>query len=252
MELNDEQLKSDGILHLIDQDQGVDIPIQVRQSYRAIRLSLKMSGGNIIATLPLRRCSDIDILKKFILSNSNWILKSLQKQTQYTPSPFIPKPLHPGDKVMLLGEWIPFVLTPSETDSNMVCFDYEPFHIHFVFSKNQNDHYREFKKQIVEYTLAKIGSRMKEQAKKMGLIYHCLTIREMRTRWGSCNLRKNISVDWRIIHAPLWVQDYLIVHELSHLKQMNHSQKFWDLVQIYCPRFSEARKWLSKHSGILE
>ena len=80
MELNDEQLKSDGILHLIDQNQGVDIPIQVRQSYRAIRLSLKMSGGHVIATLPLRRCSDIDILKKFILSNSNWILKSLQKR----------------------------------------------------------------------------------------------------------------------------------------------------------------------------
>lgn len=252
MKLDDSQLESEGLLHLLDPNQGIDIPIQVRLSQRAIRLSLKMSGKNIIATLPLKRCRDIDVLKNFILSNSNWILKSIQKQKQHTQTPFIPAPLRSGDKVMLRGEWISFVLTPCESDTNIVRFDHEPFHIHFVFPKDQSDHYWEFKRQIVEYTLSQIGARMKEQAQKMGLVYRCLTIREMRTKWGSCNSRKNISVDWRIIHAPLWIQDYLIIHELSHLRQMNHSQKFWDLVQAYCPRFKEARKWLAEHSALLE
>lgn len=74
-----------------------------------------------------------------------------------------------------------------------------------------------------------------------------ITIRNQRTRWGSCSRRRAISLNWRLIQTPSFVVDYIILHELMHLRQMNHSQKFWDEVESVCPNWREAEKWLRQH-----
>ncbi len=78
-----------------------------------------------------------------------------------------------------------------------------------------------------------------------------VTIRSQRTRWGSCSSRSTISLNWRLIMAPDFVSDYVIYHELAHLTNMNHSKKFWRLVEDYCPRYKEAEKWLKAHHDLL-
>ena len=85
----------------------------------------------------------------------------------------------------------------------------------------------------------------------MGLQYQRLSIREQKTRWGSCSSQKNINLNWRIILAPEKVLDYLIVHELAHLQQMNHSSAFWSLVETYIPDYRIWRKWLKDNSSAL-
>jgi predicted metal-dependent hydrolase len=78
-----------------------------------------------------------------------------------------------------------------------------------------------------------------------------ITIRSQRTRWGSCSSRTTISLNWRLVMAPDSVSDYVIYHELAHLTHMNHSKKFWQLVEDYCPNYKDAEKWLREHHKLL-
>jgi predicted metal-dependent hydrolase len=78
-----------------------------------------------------------------------------------------------------------------------------------------------------------------------------VTVRNQRTRWGSCSHRGTISLNWRLIQAPLFVRDYIILHELMHLWEMNHSLRFWRQVESVCPDYRKAEQWLKQHSTLL-
>ena len=82
---------------------------------------------------------------------------------------------------------------------------------------------------------------------QLKLSYNRLVIRGQRTRWGSCSRRKNLSFNWKVIMAPEPVVEYVVIHELLHLKQMNHSKKFWELVARYCPEWRQHKSWLKQH-----
>ena len=71
-----------------------------------------------------------------------------------------------------------------------------------------------------------------------------VTVRAQKTRWGSCSANGTISLNWRLLHAPPHVVDYLIIHELMHRREMNHSSRYWKLVATACPGYEAAEKWL--------
>lgn len=74
----------------------------------------------------------------------------------------------------------------------------------------------------------------------------------MKYRWGSCTPNGNLLFNWRIIKAPLYVVEYVIVHELAHLIKHNHSVDFWNIVSVQLPNFDKAKEWLKLNGGILE
>jgi predicted metal-dependent hydrolase len=76
-------------------------------------------------------------------------------------------------------------------------------------------------------------------------------VRNQHSRWGSCSTQGRISLNWRLIQTPEFVRDYIIIHELMHLHEMNHSPRFWKHVEAACPNFAEAERWLRKHSSLL-
>jgi predicted metal-dependent hydrolase len=78
-----------------------------------------------------------------------------------------------------------------------------------------------------------------------------IMVRNQRSRWGSCSRHGTISLNWRLIQAPLFVRDYLILHELTHLREMNHSARFWREVERVCPGYETAERWLKQHSSVL-
>jgi predicted metal-dependent hydrolase len=78
-----------------------------------------------------------------------------------------------------------------------------------------------------------------------------VTLKDTRSRWGSCSWDGNLSFSWRIVMAPPLVIDYLAAHEVAHLKEMNHGPKFWALCNQLCPRMEEARKWLKQNGSQL-
>jgi predicted metal-dependent hydrolase len=77
-----------------------------------------------------------------------------------------------------------------------------------------------------------------------------ITIRNQRWRWGSCSSRGCISLNWRLLLVPEWVSDYVMIHELMHLKRMDHSKTFWRLVADACPTYRDARRWLREHQHL--
>jgi predicted metal-dependent hydrolase len=78
-----------------------------------------------------------------------------------------------------------------------------------------------------------------------------VSIRNQRTRWGSCGRDGNISLNWRLVLMPPAVRDYVLIHELMHLRRLDHSPAYWKLVAAACPGYREARQWLRSHGPAL-
>jgi predicted metal-dependent hydrolase len=91
--------------------------------------------------------------------------------------------------------------------------------------------------------------RLLELAAEHGLIVSRVSIRNQRSRWGSCSRSGHICLNWRLVTMPARVRDYVLIHELMHLKRMDHSPKFWKLVAAACPAYKEARAWLRGQSA---
>ncbi|MCP5524918.1 MAG: M48 family metallopeptidase [Verrucomicrobiales bacterium] len=84
-----------------------------------------------------------------------------------------------------------------------------------------------------------------------GLEVKRVTVRNQRSRWGSCSRRGTISLNWRLVLMPEAARDYVILHELMHLRQPNHSAKFWREVAVVCPGYREAERWIRQHRARL-
>lgn len=97
---------------------------------------------------------------------------------------------------------------------------------------------------LADMALKVIPQRVRLYAASMGVQYGRITIRNQRTRWGSCSGKGNLNFNCLLMLAPQKVMDYVVVHELCHLKQMNHSKAFWALVEGVMPDYQESRKWL--------
>jgi predicted metal-dependent hydrolase len=92
-----------------------------------------------------------------------------------------------------------------------------------------------------------VSALAEEEAERIGVEYHRIRIGGQRTLWGSCSPRGTLSFNWRLVLAPLEVLDYVVVHELCHLRVPNHSRRFWTLVERHRPHWREQRDWLRAH-----
>jgi predicted metal-dependent hydrolase len=93
-----------------------------------------------------------------------------------------------------------------------------------------------------------LPAELSRWAERLGLEVHGVSVRDQRTRWGSCGRNGHICLNWRLLLMPDWVRDYVLVHELMHLKRLDHSPRFWALVAAAHPGYREARAWL-RHNG---
>lgn len=98
---------------------------------------------------------------------------------------------------------------------------------------------------------ATLRAAVQEQAARLGLSYHSVTVRDQRTRWGSCSAGGNLSFNWRLVIAPVPVLRYVVVHELCHLQVPNHSKAFWRQLEAAAPGWQEHAAWLSEHGAEL-
>ena len=91
-----------------------------------------------------------------------------------------------------------------------------------------------------------LPARIQYYAKIMGVTYGKVTLREQKTRWGSCSSKGNLNFNWKLALMPDEILDYVVVHELAHRMEMNHSDKFWKIVENVLPDYRERRKWLKE------
>lgn len=109
-----------------------------------------------------------------------------------------------------------------------------------VFSKEEERKLREKARRV-------FTEKTRWYAGQIGVSYNRIRIAEQKTRWGSCSSSGTISYNWRLILMPENIQNYVVVHELCHCIEMNHSQRFWELVKCYIPEMQQCRNWLKEH-----
>jgi predicted metal-dependent hydrolase len=96
-----------------------------------------------------------------------------------------------------------------------------------------------------------LGERAHRHAAAIGRRINQITFKDTKSRWGSCSHDGNLSFSWRIVMAPPYVIDYLAAHEVAHLAEMNHSDRFWKICEQLCPEMHEAKHWLKRNGGML-
>lgn len=114
----------------------------------------------------------------------------------------------------------------------------------YKFSKNEISRLKKKAKLVIK-------TRLDEISEQIGIEYNNFRLSGAKKRWGSCSSKKTISINWRLIFAPPDIIDYVITHELAHLKHMNHSKRFWKLVETYIPNYKDKRKWLNENDFLL-
>jgi len=146
------------------------------------------------------------------------------------------------DELLLFGRGYRVVVDASQKRYARVDHGEQTIHYakHLQDKEQQQLWYREFAKQYLSVRLVQL-------AEQYGFEFNRLFIREQKTRWGSCSSRGNISLNWKLIKAPVSVSDYVILHELVHTEIMNHSTDFWLRVEALVPDYKEAKLWLRTH-----
>ena len=209
--------------------------IKIRSSSRAQRLVLRILPPTGQAELVLPRHVSEQEGVTFLHQKIKWLDQRLIKYLE-------PIPFKNGETVPFLGD--PLVI----------------FHL----NSSRRDIYREKGKLIVTGPKvpistaihdwyrreggAEITSRVKEKSEMLGRKYGRLTIRDTKSRWGSCSSKGNLNFSWRVVMAPPYVLDYLVAHEVAHLAEMNHSAQFWDIVESLSDELQRGRRWL-RHNG---
>ncbi|HUP38858.1 MAG TPA: SprT family zinc-dependent metalloprotease [Vicinamibacterales bacterium] len=97
-----------------------------------------------------------------------------------------------------------------------------------------------------------LPARLLRLAKDHGLHVSRVSVRNQRSRWGSCSRSGHICLNWRLVLMPDSVREYVLIHELMHLRRLDHSQHFWKLVAHACPDYEESRQWLREHRHLLD
>lgn len=184
-------------------------------------------------------------INKIILSKEKWILEKLNHNQKYNPNPSS-KEFVSGETLIYLGRNYQLQVV-DEGIKNII------FERRFIISKeNQTIANILFKEWYRLKAIEKITPIAKKYAQYLGVKYQEIKISEMKYRWGSCTSGGNLLFNWRIIKAPMFVIEYVIVHELAHLIEHNHSDNFWNIVSVQLPNYEKAKDWLKVNGEILE
>lgn len=208
------------------------------------------------------RCGKVESLSRvyeFMEKNKIWLKKCLHKtseiQMQYPHLSFIE-----GEAYRFLGEnyFLKYEKSKSASKSSgkPSVEIRKPFLILKVpahvwredFSRYPHPSFRKYILKFYEKAAMRVlPKRVQELSDLTGLKPTKISLRKQRTLWGSCSPSGSIQLNWKLISAPLSVIDYVIIHELIHLKHPNHSKYFWNEVAIHCPEYKQLRQWLKRH-----
>jgi predicted metal-dependent hydrolase len=210
------------------------VPLVFKQNSRARRIILRLDYGTsrIIVVLPKRTSRDEG--KRFALSNKDWIEERLDQL--HEPVPF----LH--------GATIPFLGAPHRIRHRphargVVWCEQEEIHV-----AGHEEHVpRRVQDWLKIEAKREIEQRAIQKAEAIGKKIKKITIRDTKSRWGSCTSEGELAFSWRLIFAPRHVMDYVIAHEVAHLKEMNHGPRFWKLCSEICRSVEPARLWLENN-----
>lgn len=229
------------------------IPFTFRKSKRAKNIRLQMDNQGVLTLVVPWFMPKIGA-ESFIKKHTLWIEKQIlkiEKQQELRPK----IKYQNGDLFYYFGDRVKLAIIPFDKKRPAIKIRDDKMIINLYRGISREDGVRDIKKSIEKFYRKKaeevIHDRLQFFNEYYGFRYNRVTLRNQKTRWGSCSMLKNLNFNWRLIMAPIEVIDYVVVHEMCHLKQMNHSFRFWALVAEAIPNYKEVRKWLRNNHYLL-
>ena len=218
---------------------GHKIPLRLRYNAKAKRIILRVdqeTGGAIIS-LP-RHASETEAIS-LVNERIDWIVDKIRE--------FPPKiTLTDGQSLTLMGQHITIRHRPD------LKIGVQLIGSEMIASGMREHLHRRIVDWLKKYAKGIITPRANNMASQLECKINRISIRDTKSRWGSCSSQGNLSFCWRLIMTPEWVLNYVIAHEVSHLKHMDHGPEFWQIVGTFGVKPKQARMWLNQHRRVLQ
>jgi len=229
------------------------IPFLFRRSRKARNLRMQIDNQGKLTLIAPWYASDKSV-KIFIDRHHGWIekqwlkiekLKKLRPEFRYRT----------GDTFYYFGEPVILNVSPSDKKRPSIKIRANKMLIMLYRGISRKEGVDSIKKVIEEFYKKKaeevIRDRLDYFNQHYGFSFDRVTMRDQKSRWGSCSKLGNLNFNWRLIMAPIEIIDYVVVHELCHTKEMNHSSRYWTLVAQTLPEHKKTRKWLKENHYLL-
>ncbi len=220
------------------------IHYQLQRHRRSQNIRIKIEANAQVVVVAPHDCP-LHFINMFVEKNEDWITRNIAKIQQHSAL----RDTHPNE-VMIFGQIYQKHITFSSSFPIGVHIQEKNMIINPV--TNSDSSIQKLIDQFLKNTATKyIVPRTHQLANTMNIHFRDITLKNQKTRWGSCSSQGNLNFNWRLVHSPPEVIDYVIIHELAHRKEMNHSPKFWQIVAQFDPEHMKHRGWLKRHGMAL-
>ncbi|MDR3599160.1 MAG: SprT family zinc-dependent metalloprotease [Desulfosporosinus sp.] len=227
------------------------ISYSIRRSFRAkyLKLSVGIDGVRVVAPVSM---DDSEIIS-FVENKRDWIVTKYEYHIQRLAQIEAEREFVSGEKLLFMGKDYSLKVIEDEgrftrinlTDSQFLVF----INKHIPLEKRREAIRRKLEQWYISQAKTIIRERLEPFSDDIGVRLNEVRFKNQKTRWGSCSQKGNLNFNWKLVMAPMYIIDYVVVHELCHFIQMNHSKEFWQQVGNRIPDYKERRKWL-KENGI--
>lgn len=217
-----------------------DIVFERSPRARNYRLTLRRDG-KAVATIPLRG-SEREA-RRFVEEHREWLERARARQRR---RPRAAEVWTIGTHVLWRGQ-LTEIRIASTGERSQVCLAADVFRV----PRLDGDLRPTLEAHFARRARVELPARTWELAAVTGVEVKQVTVRNQRSRWGSCSANGTISLNWRLVQTPDLVRDYIIYHELMHLREMNHSDRFWARVEEVCPNWREAEHWIKRNGSLV-
>lgn len=223
----------------------MELTYTIKRSARRRILTISVERDRSVVIHAPASMSDTAI-QEYVDVKRQWLYEKINHPQKYQALPHPPgKELVNGESALYLGREYPIHVDSRAT---LVSFDHR-FIVPSSRSTNQKAVLREW---YIGRAKDLLVPRVSQHARELGVSFAEARVVDDRYRWGSCTVRNVVRLNWRLVKAPMFVIDYVIVHELGHLLEPNHTDRFWNIVRTQAPSTEKARGWLKRHGQILE
>ncbi|HOK80499.1 MAG TPA: SprT family zinc-dependent metalloprotease [bacterium] len=219
----------------------VEIEKIIRSKRKTIALQVT-DDATLIVRAPFETSEQT--IRNVVLKHVDWIERKRKEILARDPG-FVKKEFVNGEGFLYLGR--SYRLTIVKNQNEPLIFN----NGFFLLKDYQPVAYRLFVDWYKEKSYEKISERAAWFARQTGYAFNTINITNAFRRWGSCSSKGNLNFSWRLIMAPLSVVDYVVVHELVHIEEKNHTKIFWNKVKALLPNYEQSKDWLKKYGYLL-
>lgn len=229
------------------------ISYSIRRSVRAKYVSISIGADGVQVVAPVSM-EDNEIIP-LVENKREWIFHKLESYRQRLTQIREDREFISGEKLLFMGKSYPLRVLEHDGQYCSVNFTDDQFFVSINKDVPQEKRRETIRKKLEQWYIGRakvlIHERLELFTDKISVMVNTVRFKNQKTRWGSCSQKGNLNFNWKLVMASVHIVDYVVVHELCHLRQMNHSKEFWKLVGNQIPDYKERRKWLKENGRAL-